>query len=208
MKTFNNQMINKDISRNLVLKNNNKINATDNNIINIKNYTSLMNKNKNNKLSNEYDFSIPKKYLNKEYKLIKSLKTDDKIINLYTNDKKEIIFKSGVKKEIYHDGHQIIYFVNGDLKQIYPDGKSCYYFKESKTVQITMNNGMEIYKFENGQIEKHYPDGTKQILFNDGSERYIYNDGYEETYFSDGNVQKIDNKRNVIVEKMQDDEDE
>ena len=65
---------------------------------------------------------------------------------------------------------------------------------------------MEIYKFENGQVEKHYPDGTKQILFNDGSERYIYNDGYEETYFSDGNVQKVDNKRNIIIEKLQDDE--
>ena len=205
-KNFNNKIIGKDNSRNFNIKSKDKMNITDNNIINIKNYKSLMNN--NNKKFEEYDFSIPKKYLNNEFKLVKSLKTDDKIINLYTNDKKEIIFKSGVKKEIYQDGHQIIYFINGDLKQIYPDGKSCYYFQESKTVQITLNNGMEIYKFENGQIEKHYPDGTKQILFNDGSERYIYNDGYEETYFSDGNVQKVDNKRNVIEEKIQDDEDE
>ena len=206
MKPFNNKMINQEsISRNLSLKNNNNMKLTDN-LINMKGYIYLKNKNTDNKISEEYDFSIPKKYLNKEYKLIKSLKTDDKIINLYTNDKKEIIFKSGVRKEIYQDGHQIIYFANGDLKQIYPDGKSCYFFQETKTVQITLNNGMEIYKFENNQIEKHYPDGTKQILFSDGSERYIYNDGTEETYFSDGKVQKIDKKRNVIVEKMKDDE--
>ena len=208
MRTFNNKLISKDnISRNSYIKSNEKINITDNNIINIKNYLSLSSKN-NNKISDEFNFTIPKKYLNIDYKLIKSLKTDDKIINLYTNDKKEIIFKSGVKKEIYKDGHQIIFFANGDLKQIYPDGKSSYFFQESKTVQITLKNGMEIYKFENGQVEKHYPDGTKQILFNDGSERYIYNDGYEETYFSDGYVQKIDKKRNVIEEKLQDDEDE
>ena len=208
-KILNYKVINKDnISRN---NNDDKINATENNIINMKNYVSTKKKLKDinsNSNSNEFDFSIPQKYLNQEYKLIKSLKTDDKIINLYTNDKKEIIFKSGVKKEIYQDGHQIIYFSNGDIKQIYPDGKSYYYFKESKTVQITLNNGMEIYKFENGQIEKHYPDGTKQILFKDGSERYIYNDGFEETYFSDGNVQKIDSKKNIIVEKMVDGEDE
>ena len=63
--------------------------------------------------------------------------------------------------------------MNGDIKQIYPDGKTYYFFNDSRTVQITLNNGLEIYKFEDGQIEKHYPDGTKQILFNDGSERYI-----------------------------------
>ena len=199
IKNLNNKVIGKDIiSRNLNIKTPDKINITDKNVINIKNKNYLNQKIKNNEISEEYNFTIPKKYLNTNYKLIKSLKTEDKIINLYTYDKKEIIFKSGVRKEIYQDGHQLIYFVNGDLKQIYPDGKSSYFFQESKTVQITLNNGIEIYKFENGQVEKHYPDGTKQILFNDGSERYIYNDGYEETFFSDGNVQKIDTKRNII----------
>ena len=192
-----------NISRNINTKNNEKINISESNLSNKKNNLSL----KNNKVD-EYDFIVPEKYLNKEYKLVKTLQTDDKIINLYTNEKKEIIFKSGVRKEIYQDGHQIIYFVNGDLKQIYPDGKSYYFFKESKTVQINLNNGMEIYKFENGQIEKHYPNGTKSILFNDGSERYIYNDEYDETYFSDGNVEKVDKRRNVIVEKLKDNEEE
>ena len=202
LRAFHNKKVSEDnFSRNKKSKKKEK-NITDVDVNNIKNY---LNK---NKILDEYDFKIPIKYLNTDYKLIKTLKTDGKTINLYTHDKREIIFKSGVKKEIYEDGHQIIYFVNGDLKQIYPDGKSCYYFKESKTVQTTLNNGMEIYKFENGKIEKHHPDGTKQIIFNDGSERYIYNDGFEETYFSDGNVQKIDKEKNVIAEKLQDDEDE
>jgi hypothetical protein len=182
LKIINSKKIGKDsISRNINFKNN----ITDSSIINNKNGLYISNKlqdSENNYLE-DYDFSIPKQYLNKEYKLIKSLKTDDKIINLYTNDKKEIIFKSGVKKEIYEDGHQIIYFVNGDLKQIYPNGISCYFFQESKTVQTTLSNGTEIYKFENGQIEKHFPDGNKQILFNDGTERVIYNDGTEENIY-------------------------
>ena len=210
-KTLNNKSLTKDnISRNFNSQNNNeKINITESNLSNKRNCSSLINKDKeiHNK-EDEYDFVIPKKYLDKEYKLIKSLKTDDKEINLYTNGKKEIIFKSGVRKELYQDGHQIIYFVNGDRKQIYPDGKTYYFFNDSKTVQITLNNGLEIYKFEDGQIEKHYPDGTKQILFNDGSERYIYSDGYEETYFSDGNVEKVDKKRNVIIEKLLDNEED
>ena len=201
MMLFNNKTITKEnISRNLNSKKKEK-SVTDNNTNNLISHSTLINKDIN-KNSDEYDFKIPQKYLNKEYKLLKTLKADDKIINLYSNEKKEIIFKSGVKKEIYQDGHQIIYFVNGDLKQIFPTGKSCYYFSETKTVQITLNNGIEIYKFENGQIEKHYPDGTKKILFNDGTERYIYSDGYEETYFSDGNVQKVDKKKNIIVEKL------
>ena len=89
IKNFNNKTISKDnISRNFSIKSADKKNITDNNIVNIKNYNSLINISKKNKISDEYNFTIPKKYLNTEYKLIKSLKTDDKIINLYTNDKK------------------------------------------------------------------------------------------------------------------------
>ena len=199
---FNNKTLTKEnISRNLKSNKKEKINITDNNTNNMINYSTFVNKDIN-KTSDEYDFKIPEKYLNKEYKLLKTLNADDKIINLYTNEKKEIIFKSGVKKEIYEDGHQIIYFVNGDLKQIFPTGKSCYYFSETKTVQITLNNGIEIYKFENGQIEKHYPDGSKRILFNDGTERYINSEGFEETYYYIENVPKVDKNKNVITEKL------
>ena len=46
--------------------------------------------------------------------------TDDgKIIKIYDKNKKEIIFKSGVIKEIYFDGYQIVYCTNGDIKQIF-----------------------------------------------------------------------------------------
>ena len=71
----------------------------------------------------EYEFKIHEKYNKQNYKLIKTLKAEDKIINLYNNNKKEILFPSGVRKEIFEDGHQIIHFVNGDIKQNYPSGK-------------------------------------------------------------------------------------
>ena len=157
--------------------------------------------------SNEnYDFVLPDKYANTnpknneaQYTLIKSVTTNEgKQINLYTNNKREVIFPSGVRKEIYNDGYQIVYFTNGDLKQIFPDSKSVYYFNEAKTVQTTFPDGLQVFKFNNGQIEKHYPDGTKQISFPDGSLRYILNDGFEETHYADGTIQKID-KENVIT---------
>ena len=131
----------------------------------------------NNKLTlEEYEFKIPEKYKEKKYKLTKSLKAGDKIINIYNDNKKEIIFPSGVRKEIYKDGYQIIFFTNGDIKQNYPNGKSIYYFNQAKTVQTKFKNGVFVIKFENNQVEKHYPDGKKQILFPDGSEKIIFND--------------------------------
>ena len=155
-------------------------------------------KKKNNK--EEYDFVIPKKYLNKEYKLIKTIKGNDKIINMYSNDKKEIVFNNGIKKEIYKNEHQIIYFTNGDMKQIFSDGKISYFYNDSKNVETILNNGTKIYKLKNGQIEKHFPDGTKLIIFKDDTEKYIYNDGSEETYFSEGFVNK-DKDKEIIFEK-------
>ena len=146
----------------------------------VKNKIKSYNEEKKSNNSNEYD--IPKKYLSSDYKLIKSLNSEGKIINLYSNNKLEVLFKSGVKKEIFEDGYQIVYFTNGDLKQIFPDGKIIYYFKESKVTQTTFNNGTQIFKFDNGQIEKHYSDGSKQISFPDGTIRYIYPNGFEQTY--------------------------
>ena len=43
---------------------------------------------------------------------------DGKIINFFINDKREIIFPSGVRKEIFSDGYSIVYFVNKDIKQV------------------------------------------------------------------------------------------
>lgn len=42
----------------------------------------------------------------------------DKFINFYENEKKEIIYPDGSKKEIYNDGYSIVYFANKDVKQV------------------------------------------------------------------------------------------
>ena len=151
-----------------------------------------------------YDLVFPDKYHKTEYTLLHTESGNDgKVIKYYDNDKKEIIFKSGVRKEIFSDGYVIVYFNNGDLKQIFPNQKIVYYFSEAKTIQTTYPDKLQVFKFDNGQIEKHYPDGTKQIAFPDGSLRYILPDGYEETYYLDGKVQKID-KNGVITLEHED----
>ena len=148
-----------------------------------------------------FDFIIPEQYSNGNYSLLKSATTEEgKQIKLYTNNKREVLFPSGVKKEIFSDGYQMISFKNGDLKQIFPDQKSIYYYNDAKTIQTTYPDGLQVFKFSNGQIEKHFIDGSKQITFPDGSLRYILNDGYEETYFVDGSVQST-NLENVITMK-------
>ena len=135
----------------------------------------------------EYEFKIHEKYNTQNYKLIKTLNAEDKIINLYNNNKKEILFPSGVRKEIFEDGHQIIHFVNGDIKQNYPSGKSVYYFSQAKTVQTTFKNGIFVIKFENNQVERHYPDGKKQILFPDGTEKTIFENENEQSLYDEEN---------------------
>ena len=143
---------------------------------------------KQNKLTLEdYEFKIPEKYKKHKYKLIKTLKTGDKLINLYNDNKKEIIFASGVRKEIFEDGYQIVYFVNGDIKQNHPSGKSVYFFKKAKTVQTTFKNGIFVVKFENNQVERHYPDGKKEILYPDGTEKTILDNGNEQSLYSEEN---------------------
>ena len=150
-----------------------------------------------------FDFVLPKQYHEVTYKLLKTTNNEGRIINLFSDNKREVIFPSGVKKEVYDDGYQLVRFTNGDLKQMFPDGKNVYYFNDAKTVQTTFPDGLQVFKFNTGQIEKHYPDGTKQISFPDGSLRYILNDGYEETHYADGTIQKID-KENVTTIEHQD----
>lgn len=140
---------------------------------------------------NNFEFIVPDKYKSKEkYKLIKTIKNEGKTINIYNNNKKEIIFKSGVKKEIFSDGYQLVHFPNGDKKQTFPGGKIVYYFSEAKTVQTSFKDGLNVFKFNNNQIEKHYPDGSKFIIFPNGTKRRISKNGNEETIFPDGKIQK------------------
>jgi centromere protein J len=52
-------------------------------------------------------------------KVIKTDKTNDgKIIKIYEDGRREIIFSSGVRKEVHLDGYQIVYFTNKDIKQV------------------------------------------------------------------------------------------
>lgn len=70
-----------------------------------------------------YDLVFPEKYHpsgNTQNKIIKQEKTSDgKIIKIYENDKREIFFPSGVRKELYPDGYQAVFFSNKDIKQAY-----------------------------------------------------------------------------------------
>jgi len=69
-----------------------------------------------------YDLILSEKYHPKDptkYRFVKEEKLPDKkIINFYENDKREIVFPSGNKKEIYSDGYQILFFSNKDIKQV------------------------------------------------------------------------------------------
>ena len=172
-------------------------------IINNDNYNE--NSNDNNIEDKEditkYDFIIPDKYSNNNSVLLNTLNTDGKNIKIYSNNKKEINFKSGVKKEIFEDGHQLVHFPNGDMKQHFPDGKIVYYFNEEKTVQTTYPDGLNVFKFNNNQVEKHYPDGSKFIIFPNGTKRRIAKEEIEDNYFSDDdeqNNQKNDTKYNTV----------
>jgi hypothetical protein len=72
--------------------------------------------------NDSYDLVFPDKYHgdgNVTLKVMKSEKTPDgKLIRIFDNDKREVIFPSGVRKEIYADGYQIVYFTNNDIKQV------------------------------------------------------------------------------------------
>lgn len=117
--------------------------------------------------------------------------TKGKIFRLYSNEKREILFANGVRKEIFPDGYSVVYFSNDDIKQTYPDGKTVYYFADAGTAQTTLPDGLKIYKFSNSQIEKHYVDGTKEIIFPDGTVKYIFGSNDEESIFPDGTIQRV-----------------
>ena len=127
---------------------------------------------------------------------------DGKIIKTYENNRKEVYFPSGLRKEIFPDGYQVSYFSNKDIKQIYPDGREVYLFAENKTVQTKLPNGLEVCRFANGQLEKNFPDGTKIVNYPDGTVRNLYPDGYEEIFFNDGSLQKKDKEGVLTIEYM------
>ena len=157
---------------------------------------------------NGYDFVIPEIYKkNSDSEIINTVEQDGKIINIYDNNKKEIIFKSGVRKEIYMDGYQLVHFPNGDMKQKFvgKEEKVIYYYSETNTVQTTFKNGLNIFKFSNGQIEKHYPDGSKFIIYTNGIKRKISKNGTEEVYMPNEKNKEEDNKKNDLNNENEND---
>ncbi len=70
-----------------------------------------------------YDLILSDKYhpKNSQYGKLINSKTlpNGKQVNFYENDKREYVFPSGNKREIYSDGYQIIFFHNKDIKQVF-----------------------------------------------------------------------------------------
>lgn len=143
----------------------------------------------------DYSLVFPDKYHGGENETAEVVQesegTKGKLFRLYSNDKREILFSNGVRKEIFPDGYSVVYFANEDIKQTFPDGKTVYYFSDAGTVQSTLPDGMKVYRFNNDQIEKHYTDGTKEINFPDGTVKYIYGQEDEESIFPDGTIQRL-----------------
>lgn len=152
----------------------------------------------------DYKMTLPEKYHGDQYKTLKLIKqdisNDGKVIRVFENGKKEIIFPSGVRKEIYEDNYTIVFFTNNDIKQIYPDGKTVYYYAESDTFQTTFPDGVQVFKFNSGQVEFHYPDMSKKLILKDGAIKYLMANGYEETIYPDGTIQKEDPNGVVTLE--------
>lgn len=159
----------------------NNENETDNKLL----YNDKYYKNKKiyNEESVKYSLYFPSIYKS-EKKLLKQEKLqDNKIVNFYDNDVREVIFPSGLYKEIHPDGYQLVNFPNNDVKQLFPDGRMIYFFFESKTVQHTIpSENIKVFKFSNGQIEKHFDNDTKEILFPNGIIKYITENGSERSY--------------------------
>ena len=97
-----------------------KINKTESQKKKISNLVEELQKDQN---TSNYDLVFPEKYHSKSNsasnKILKTDKTSDgKIIKFYEDGGREIVFPSGVRKEIKLDGYQIVYFTNKDIKQV------------------------------------------------------------------------------------------
>ena len=186
--SLDNQEINKTVKTSVINKCLNN-NGNDN----IEDGTNFSDEEENDKFG--YDFVIPEKYKNYNGEITNTIDNDGKIINIFDDNKKEIIFKSGVRKEIYTDGYQLIHFPNGDIKQKFvgKGEKIVYYYKDTNTVQTTFKSGLNVFKFSNGQIEKHYPDGSRFIIYANGIKRKMSKNGKEEMIIPE-DQNKIDNE--------------
>jgi hypothetical protein len=91
---------------------------------NLKQREVIVNKEEEEKVEeiSQYEMRFPEIYhgkLQRSSKLIKQeVSNDGKILKIFENNKKEVIFPSGMRKEIYSDGYTIVFFGNKDIKQV------------------------------------------------------------------------------------------
>lgn len=98
---------------------------------------------------------------------------EGKRIKIFASGKKQISFPSGVIRESYPNGYQVIYFENCDVRQQWPDKRMVYYFAAQEITQTLLPSGIKVLYFKSGQLERHAKDGSKQICFSDGTKRFV-----------------------------------
>lgn len=54
---------------------------------------------------------------------------DGKVTRVYADQRREVIFPNGVRRETWGDGYSVVYFTNGDIKQSFPT-RTLYHFSE------------------------------------------------------------------------------
>ena len=150
-----------------------------------------------------YDMSIPKKYSQNTQDLVKSKQKEKNgdISITYTNNTKEHIYHTGIKKVIYSDGYQVIYFQNGDVKQIYPNNyKTIYYYSKEKMYMMFFgkNESEKIFKYEDGTIVKEYENGKREYIKEKDISEYSTS-GFKENTSSNNNSNISINKVEHIM---------
>lgn len=139
-----------------------------------------------------YEMSIPKKYTQSKQEFIKSKQKSNNgdTIIIYSNNKKEYIYHTGIRKVIHSDGYQIIYFQNGDFKQIYPNNyKTIYYYSKQKIFMMFFgsNESEKIFKYEDGTIIKEYENGKREYVKDKDLSEYSTS-GFKENISSNSNI--------------------
>jgi len=118
---------------------------------------------------------------------VDEIKIDEgKFKRIYPNGTTLISFKNGTVKEINAEGTSIIRFPNGDIKQVLSNKEVIYFYHETKAIQTTHTNGIEVFEFPNGQVETKYPDSSIEIVFPDKTIRRIFANGEEENVYANG----------------------
>ena len=104
----------------------------------------------------ELDLTFPEKYTTDpslDTIIKQNFQQDGTIIKVFETGKKEILFSSGQKKEVFPDGYTIITYINGDLKQIIPNYKETYYYAKDKTLQVKFSDGTVYLKYRDGRVD-------------------------------------------------------